>query len=1177
MRTFGGEFARRQKVSLAGKSRQAETREDVLHRTRLERERRHRLKEETRAATRIQSAWRSLSTRRAAKDSMRSAWLIEYGQDGRLALQPSSASSTGDCLQQLCFFVDPRGKRDVALLASVCKRFIDPDVFPGLKMDVLVGRGEVLDGEGRNLTADEVHLAALRAQRLVALALDTLYYHREELKYALWKQRSCRRSEGYRDEFNATAVTFVEFVKALTSDAFWQRSGERQEPTQLSMYILSALAIYNPGLFEKLASIAVTACFVGDESLMSEALSAEERVGGSIPIGESLITHIIVRYFSLKLDTRIQDVDHRTPHSSASLSCPISMLFVPNLASCIPSLKPLMPRLWRVGIVNFDVLHFERMFRLILPAVWSRNSIMEGVLSLLGNLMQHAEEGLNYRKTAKSSIDDLQSQTTGHQSNNQKIDYDDIKHLGVSFVSISMVLLSYLPKGCLANSSVGATASTGAWMEDDSDSDFDYEDEEDSIFSGVRSSDICSRERNAVHPSSVSAMPIDGTDIVSHQVLVENLGRPLRLQSLRTCISSPSLLSEIINAVLSTATRDSSPDVSNTTLIRESTSAGRTLSNFLLLLMHVTGQHHDIMLTLALRTRFIARFWFSFLRPAHLSSIWEPRAHDDTLDPGWMLPLILFSEAFTAAIIVSGDQSLYERESILPLLELPLVLALLKNALWHILWVEAPPSPNGWGPPAMALRARISRSAGRLMAQLHERNGRKQFAPAEAFYADNLPSERFQVEVANGVAAGLDVEHPEGSRAWKVLRRAPFLVPFVERARVFQRMVSSERLQHRQEDPLAAALGRGHSFVTVRRGNALMDAYAALGNESPDVFKQRIRVAFVSELGTSEAGVDGGGIFKEFLEEVVKEGFDPSFGLFLASSDQRLYPNPHALESSLMAPQLLEFLGRLLGKALWEGILVELPLAGFFLKKFLRTGTCDIDDLPSLDPQLARSLLSLRDLSPSEVEALGLTFSATESVNGQIREIELLPGGKDIPVTSTNAVAFIHALSDFRLNRQLSGSTSAFLRGFHALIPRQWLSLFNAKELQELISGADGEAALDISDMQGNVQYAGGYSPDHPVIQAFWRALESFNGDQQRKFLRFVTSCPRPPLLGFAYLEPPLCIQMAGGMEEAQEGRLPTAATCMNLLKLPPYPGGVEHLKEKLLYSIESGAGFELS
>ena len=61
-------------------------------------------------------------------------------------------------------------------------------------------------------------------------------------------------------------------------------------------------------------------------------------------------------------------------------------------------------------------------------------------------------------------------------------------------------------------------------------------------------------------------------------------------------------------------------------------------------------------------------------------------------------------------------------------------------------------------------------------------------------------------------------------------------------------------------------------------------------------------------------------------------------------------------------------------------------------------------------------------------------------------------------------------------------------------------------------------------------------------------------------FLRFVTACPNTPLLGFSQLAPSFCVHRAGmelGSEapeaSADTTRLPTAATCMNMLKLLPY------------------------
>lgn len=44
------------------------------------------------------------------------------------------------------------------------------------------------------------------------------------------------------------------------------------------------------------------------------------------------------------------------------------------------------------------------------------------------------------------------------------------------------------------------------------------------------------------------------------------------------------------------------------------------------------------------------------------------------------------------------------------------------------------------------------------------------------------------------------------------------------------------------------------------------------------------------------------------------QGFDPNVGLFVATSDNRLYPNPEAPALVPEALQLLEFLGRMLGK-----------------------------------------------------------------------------------------------------------------------------------------------------------------------------------------------------------------------------------------------------------------------
>lgn len=43
---------------------------------------------------------------------------------------------------------------------------------------------------------------------------------------------------------------------------------------------------------------------------------------------------------------------------------------------------------------------------------------------------------------------------------------------------------------------------------------------------------------------------------------------------------------------------------------------------------------------------------------------------------------------------------------------------------------------------------------------------------------------------------------------------------------------------------------------------------------------EKIRISFVNEFGVEEAGIDGGGIFKDFMENIIQASFDVQYGLF---------------------------------------------------------------------------------------------------------------------------------------------------------------------------------------------------------------------------------------------------------------------------------------------------------
>ncbi|XP_061022216.1 ubiquitin-protein ligase E3C isoform X6 [Dama dama] len=403
-------------------------------------------------------------------------------------------------------------------------------------------------------------------------------------------------------------------------------------------------------------------------------------------------------------------------------------------------------------------------------------------------------------------------------------------------------------------------------------------------------------------------------------------------------------------------------------------------------------------------------------------------------------------------------------------------------------------------------------------------------------------------------------------RQLAILTQLPFVVPFEERVKIFQRLIYADKQEVQGDGPFLDGIN-----VTIRRNYIYEDAYDKLSPENEPDLKKRIRVHLLNAHGLDEAGIDGGGIFREFLNELLKSGFNPNQGFFKTTNEGLLYPNPAAqmLVGDAFARHYY-FLGRMLGKALYENMLVELPFASFFLSKLLGTSAdVDIHHLASLDPEVYRNLLFLKSYE-GDVEELGLNFTVVNNDLGEAQAIELKSGGKDIPVTSANRIAYIHLVADYRLNRQIRPHCLAFRQGLANVVSLEWLRMFDQQEIQVLISGA--QVPISLEDLKSFTNYSGGYSAEHPVIKVFWRVVEGFTDEEKRKLLKFVTSCSRPPLLGFKELYPAFCIHNGGSDLE----RLPTASTCMNLLKLPEFQDEAL-LRSKLLYAIECAAGFELS
>ena len=470
----------------------------------------------------------------------------------------------------------------------------------------------------------------------------------------------------------------------------------------------------------------------------------------------------------------------------------------------------------------------------------------------------------------------------------------------------------------------------------------------------------------------------------------------------------------------------------------------------------------------------------------------------------------------------------------------------------------------------------------------------------------------------------------------EILRNLPFFIPFETRVQIFREFIYRDQIRRRDGaiDPdtwrmsvATTTQGRGpdgrprgldiisRHHAEIRRESVFEDAYDAFYGLG-EALKEPIQITFIDKFDAPEAGIDGGGVTKEFLMSVTSEAFDPdaSPAMFIENAQRYLHPNPLIYQETeeylkrdgnkpgtegyeLTLTELLrrfQFLGRVVGKCLYEGILVDVSFAGFFLLKWALTGgttvgsnetayRASINDLREYDEELYQGLLKLKNY-PGDVENdFGLDFTITDTITIRDGPKEIHQTvtrslgfeGANTPVTNLNRFLYIDRIVRYRLQRQPKAVTDSFLRGLGEIIQPMWLAMFNQKELQKLVGGDNTE--LNIEDLRKNTQYGGLYvigddGLEHPTVQLFWKALRDMTDGDRRKVLKFVTSTPRAPLLGFSHLNPKFSIRDSS---EDQE-RLPSTSTCVNLLKLPRY-GDIRTMKEKLLYAVNSGAGFDLS
>ncbi|XP_078102554.1 E3 ubiquitin-protein ligase TRIP12 isoform X7 [Sander vitreus] len=294
------------------------------------------------------------------------------------------------------------------------------------------------------------------------------------------------------------------------------------------------------------------------------------------------------------------------------------------------------------------------------------------------------------------------------------------------------------------------------------------------------------------------------------------------------------------------------------------------------------------------------------------------------------------------------------------------------------------------------------------------------------------------------------------------------------------------------------------------------------------------------------------------------------------------------------------FLGKLMAKAIMDFRLLDLPLGLPFYKWMLRHEmSISSHDLVNIDPGVAKSIQHLEDvirqkkrleqdrsqtretlqqaleslnMNGCSVEDLGLDFTLPGYPN-----IELKKGGKDFAVTIYNLEEYLRLVVYWTLNEGVSRQFESFREGFESVFPLHHLQYFYPEELDQLLCGSKSET-WDVKTLMECCRPDHGYTHDSRAVRFLFEVLSSFDAEQQRLFLQFVTGSPRLPVGGFRSLNPPLTIvRKTFESTENPDDFLPSVMTCVNYLKLPDY-SSIEIMREKLLIAAREGQqSFHLS
>jgi E3 ubiquitin-protein ligase HUWE1 len=252
------------------------------------------------------------------------------------------------------------------------------------------------------------------------------------------------------------------------------------------------------------------------------------------------------------------------------------------------------------------------------------------------------------------------------------------------------------------------------------------------------------------------------------------------------------------------------------------------------------------------------------------------------------------------------------------------------------------------------------------------------------------------------------------SGTFALLVRNPMVLDFDNKRNYFTRKLHN-RNSAREAHPTLQ--------LNVRREHVFMDSYKAMYFKRGD----EIKYAKLSVRFHGEEGVDAGGVTREWFQVISKQIFNPNYALFAPVAGDKTTFHPDQ-RSSINSEHLsfFKFTGHVIGKALYEGRVMDCHFSRAVYKRILGKPV-SLKDMETLDLDYYKSLVWMLENDIDDI--ITETFSVEVDEFGATKIIDLIPDGRNIPVTNQNKQDYVRRIVDHKLLHSISSQIEAFLEG----------------------------------------------------------------------------------------------------------------------------------------------------